>query len=127
MNNPTVDRFGALASGLCALHCAITALLPSILATLGLSALLGHHAEWGFTLVAASLAFLALVLSWRRYQSLGAVVLLGTGIFGLFLARFLEEAEVHGLGTGLSIFAGVLLISGHVLNLRLRRRNSFVS
>lgn len=119
-----VDRFGAFASGLCALHCATCALAPSVLTLLGLSALLGHEAEWGFSLLAISAAALAAVLGWRHHQSQTVAMTFGAGISGLLLARLLEESGMHGVGATLGVTAGVGLVIGHVLNLRAYRRTA---
>lgn len=116
-----VDRVGTLASAACALHCAMCALLPGVFATLGLGALLGHEAEWGFTLVAVVFAAAALFLGWRRHRSFIVVLALGAGIAGLLLARVLEESGVHGMGTILGVGAGVALVVGHLSNLKFSR------
>ena len=53
--NEKVDRFGAVASSLCAVHCAVCALLPAAFSALGLGFLIGHEAEWVLTLLAVAL------------------------------------------------------------------------
>ena len=78
-----IDRFGAVASSLCALHCAICALLPTVFAALGLGMLLSQTAEWFFTLVAVSFALGALIFGWRTHRSHVVVGLLGLGIIGI--------------------------------------------
>ena len=57
-----IDRFGAVASTLCALHCALCAALPALLGMLGLGVLLDQRAEWIFTVVALLFATAALVV-----------------------------------------------------------------
>ena len=47
------DRFGALASAVCAVHCGVCALLPWAFGALGLGFLVGYEVEWALTLVAA--------------------------------------------------------------------------
>jgi len=120
--NSTVDRLGAVASGLCAAHCAASALLPSVLSAMGLGALLGHEAEWGFTIVAVVLAAAALILGWRRHQSRPVMVLLGAGITGLVASRLVEEAGIHGVGTAIGVAAGLILVVGHIGNIRASRQ-----
>lgn len=90
-----VDHVGLVASGLCAAHCALSALLPVALGTLGLGALFGHEAEWVFTLVAVVFASAALVLGWRRHRSVLAASLLALGIAGLLASRGLEMRGPH--------------------------------
>ncbi len=65
----SVDRLGVVASTACAIHCPSVAVLPTALSAAGLSALLGHEAEWGFTIVAACLAASAMVVGWRRHAA----------------------------------------------------------
>ena len=91
----SVDRVGAVASGLCAVHCALVALLPVVFSTVGLKFLMGHGAEWGFTLVAIAFASIALVQGWRRHRSHAGAGLLVLGIVGLLASRGLEMGSGH--------------------------------
>ena len=116
-----VDQLGVIASTLCAIHCALTALLPGLFLALGLGSLMGHEAEWALTGVALALACLALVLGWRRHRSIAITAALGLGMAGLLLARWVEEAGVHGLGTGLAVVGGITLVISHVSNIRAAR------
>lgn len=122
--NRRVDWLGAFASGTCAVHCGLAALVPSALAGLGLGALLGHEAEWGFTIVAVVLAAVALGVGWRKHRSASVGLLFGAGMIGLVSSRFLEEAGGHELGTAVGVLAGLVLVTGHVLSLRAARRGA---
>lgn len=90
-----VDRFGAVASSLCAIHCTVAALLPALFGTLGLGLLLGHEAEWIFTAVALGFATLALLFTWRRHRSTLVAGLMAVGIVGLMASRGLEMGGEH--------------------------------
>lgn len=116
-----VDRAGAVSSTVCAVHCVSTAVAPSLLAALGLSVLVGPAFEWGFTVLAIALAAAALVIGWRRHQTLSVALVLGAGIVGLILGRLLEAMEFHGVGTVLSVVAGLALVVGHVSGIRATR------
>lgn len=94
MNNNT-DRFGALVSTLCAIHCAVCAFLPAVFAALGLGFLLTHQAEWLLTLVAVVFGLGAMILAWRTHRSASVAILLSLGIVGLLAARGLEMAAPH--------------------------------
>lgn len=120
--SPVTDRLGILASTACAGHCAAAALLPTLFGALGLSALLGHEAEWAFTLAAVAVGGFALFSA----QSPAAKLAFSVGIAGLLAARFVEEAGVHGLGTAIAIASGASLVFGHVQNLRALRRRARV-
>ncbi len=161
-----LDRLGALASGLCAVHCLMVAFLPALLSTLGAGVLLSGRAEWVFTWVAALIALGAAYLGFRRHRSRAALTLFAFGIAGLFLSRFIEESghheedahaheeyahdehaaaeheadELHEeehagdehaghdhsgpehlAGSIIGILSGLLLVGGHIVNLRATR------
>ena len=111
------DRLGAFASGLCALHCALSATLPSLLAALGLGALLDHEAEHAFIGAALLLAGLSVVLGWKRRSQSNNAILLG-GMALLLASAFVEENLSELGGTALSIVAGITLITGHLRSLK---------
>ena len=90
-----VDRIGAVASTLCAVHCALCALLPAAFTALGLGFLVGHETEWLFTLVAVGFAFGALILGWRQHSSVKVAGLLAVGIIGLLASRAIEMGSDH--------------------------------
>lgn len=165
-----LDRLGAITSGLCAAHCAVCALLPVAFGALGFGFLLGHEAEWMFTLVAVTFAGSALYLGWRRHRSGVVAGLLTLGIVGLLASRGLEmgsahhgyhghthaliepaashgdsavdapdehsakgtadhakpplahQGTTHLVGTIAGVLAGMLLLLGHLLNLRATRQ-----
>jgi len=115
-----IDRLGTLASSACAVHCALTAILPEAIATVGLGALLGHELEWGFTFAALVFATTAVILGWRRHRSRPVVALLGGGIVALLLAR-LAEGVPELVCISLSVLGGALLVAGHLSNIRASR------
>lgn len=114
-----IDRAGIIASGLCALHCALSALLPGLFSALGLAALLGHEAEWAFTIIAMVCALGALALGWRRHRSPAIAAALMAGAGGLLAGRLVEEAG--GSGGWIAVGAGVVLIAGHIASMRAMR------
>ena len=89
-----VDRFGQVASTLCAVHCALCGFVPVVFTALGLGAMISHEAEWLFTLVAAALGAVAITLAWRQHRSLRIMGILAVGILGLLASRGLEMASV---------------------------------
>ena len=169
-----VDRVGAVASTLCAVHCALCALLPAAFGALGVGFLLGQGAELAFTLVAIGFALVALVMGWRTHGSTGVLVLMVAGITGLIASRGLEMASghdhhdehaaekhepgtkektashksdehgdahekgekseagheehhedgdsMHGIGAIVGVGGGLLLLLGHIFNIRATRR-----
>lgn len=139
-----LDRVGSVAGTLCAVHCALTALLPAALAALGVGFLASHEVELGLTLVAVVVGTAALWQSWRARRSRGVAALFVAGLLGLLAARWLEAGahahdghahareETHQT-TGekrdahptmpavLGIVAGLALAGAHVGNLRASR------
>ena len=116
-----LDRLGTIASSLCVVHCLTAALVPIVPALLGLGALLGHEAEWGFTLLASAIALGAAFFAIRARGFGWAAALLIGGVVALVAARFMEEAGLGALGTALGIGAGLTLVIGHLGNLRSMR------
>ncbi len=121
VSSPAVDQFGVFASGACAAHCVVCALLPSALGAMGLSFLTGHEAEWAFTFVAIAFAAIALVMGWRRHRSLGVALLFVLGSSGLLLARFMEEGGGEALGTATAVGAAIALTVAHLRNIKAAR------
>lgn len=119
-----VDKIGAVCSTLCALHCASTAAIPSVMVALGLGTLIGPAFEWGFIVVAILFAAVALMIGWRRHRVVWILFLFAAGIVGLVAGRLLEAADFHGVGTLLSIASGVTLVVGHSVNILLERGRS---
>ena len=96
--NERIDRFGAVASSLCAIHCAICALLPAAFGALGLGMLLSQEVEWLFTIFAVLFALVALILVVRQNRSYAIAGLLSLGIIGLLASRGLEMGSGHHHG-----------------------------
>ncbi len=116
-----VDRAGVVCSLVCAVHCTSTAVFPSLLVALGLSALVGPLFEWGFTMLAILVASTALVIGWRQHGVAWILLAFAAGIAGLAAGRLLEAADVHGVGTIVSITAGLSLAVAHIASIRANR------
>ena len=90
-----IDRFGMVASSLCAIHCAASAMIPALFSALGLGLLLSHETEWVFTLIAIAIATSAAVISWRQTRSIIILTLFAVGILGLLGSRVIEMGSDH--------------------------------
>ena len=90
-----LDKAGAFASSLCAVHCALCALIPAAFGLIGLDFLMSEHSELILTLIAVVFALGAMVLSWRKRRSLLIVGLLSCGIIALLTSRVLEMGAHH--------------------------------
>ena len=158
-----MDRAGAWASGVCAVHCAICVLAPTVFTSLGVGMFLSHEAEWVLTVMAIAFGCGALSLGWRAHRSSAVLLLIVLGMAGLVVSRGLEmgsdhhphHGQQHGegkrldehankdphggaedkhqdeheeqdpthlAGAALGVLGGLLLASGHVLNMRAIRR-----
>ncbi len=87
-----VDRIGATASGLCAIHCTLCAVLPVAFSALGIGFLFGATAEWIFTVGAVAFATGALVVGWKRHRSRRIAALFVVGMLGLLVSRGVEAS-----------------------------------
>lgn len=114
-----LDRVGASASLLCALHCA---LLPVALAFLP-GAVAGWWAgrdfELGFVTFALALAAATLLISYRRHRITAPLWFLLPGASLLCLGTFSAWHEQEPLHTVLVSVGGTLVAVGHLVNLRL--------
>lgn len=121
IEGPTVDRVGIVASLVCAVHCVAGTVLASA-SSLGFM-FAGEQIELALAGVAAVAAVIALLVGAHVHRRITPLLVGAAGLSGLVLARTpagerIGEPYVAMTGT-------VLLIAGHVLNLRAyRQRNS---
>ena len=112
------DRLGAMASFLCAIHCALLPFVLALLPFLGLEFLADQRFERGFVLFACALALIALIRGFRRHQQPLPLLLAVPGLALLLLGvTYAENYSVilHGV---LKTSGGLLLASAHFVNLR---------
>ena len=86
------DRFGATASFLCAVHCALLPLVIAVLPAIGLGFLANHRFERGFITFASALALTTLVVGFRRHHRFRAFWFLVPGILLLIVTGYLANA-----------------------------------
>jgi hypothetical protein len=113
------DRFGATASFLCAVHCALLPLIIAVLPAIGLGFLANHRYERGFVAFAIMLATTMLIVGFRRHGRFRAfwflvpgILLLAAGIAVDFDANATTHAVLVSIG-------GTLVALSHLTNLRL--------
>lgn len=128
---PWFDRLGAFVSSLCALHCAGMGLLFVFVPGLwlrrqqwpvDLTWLL--YLEWAMATAALVLAGLAFRQGWVRHRHFlpATLGMIGLGLMGLGMFTSLHWRPLWGSAVVLA--GGLLLTSGHLLNLRLTKRHS---
>lgn len=116
------DRLGAMASFLCAIHCALLPFVLTLLPLLGLGFLAEHGFERGFVLFACMLALTSLIGGYRRHRrplplslALPGLTLLVSGVtFAVDISIVLHSVMVT--------CGGLMVASAHFVNLRLDRR-----
>ena len=118
-----VDRVGATASMLCAVHCALLPFVLALLPLIGLEFLAGHTFERVFVTCAALLACVSLLTAYRRHRHPHALFLMVPGI-ALLLVGIAVNLDLHILvHTTCVVTGGVLVASAHVVNLVLAHRH----
>jgi hypothetical protein len=115
----TADRFGAVASFLCAIHCAALPFVLAVLPLVGLEFLADHRFERVFVVFACTLALLTLVNGYRRHRRPAPLMLAFPGLSLLLLGVTVAEQYPLMLHSVLVTCGGVLLASAHFVNLRM--------
>ncbi|MDR2013658.1 MAG: MerC domain-containing protein [Rhodanobacter sp.] len=113
------DRFGATASFLCAIHCALLPLVIAVLPALGLSFLADHRFEHAFIAFASMLALTTLILGFRRHQRFRAFWFLLPGIALLATGIVFDVEQATYVHAILVAIGGTLVALAHLTNLRL--------
>lgn len=124
----TIDKLGACASALCAVHCVLTGLFLGALPAVGVRFATDPRLE------TALIAFLILTGAWavwrgyRRHRLLSPGVLFGAGLalvlashFGLFagVGTSRTSAGVQWVGAAMAVVGGSLVVWFYVWNRRL--------
>jgi len=118
------DRLGAVASFLCAIHCAALPFVLAVLPALGLGFLASHGFEHVFIICASLLASGSLIYGYLRHRVRIALMLLAPGLVLLWTGGFLFELH-SGFSWHPILVAsgGTLVAAAHVINLRLVHRH----
>jgi hypothetical protein len=114
-----VDRFGALASMMCAVHCALLPLIFGVLPVLGLGFLAAHGFEQAFVSFAIVLASISLVFGLRRHGSYRAFLFLVPGIVLLVIGVLIGSNHSDPWHATVVSIGGTLIALSHVINMRL--------
>ena len=118
-----VDRVGATASLLCAVHCALLPFVLALLPLIGLEFLAGHTFERVFVACAAALASASILFAYRRHRRSLPLFLMLPGIALLVFGVAVDLDVNVALHTVAVVCGGVLLASAHVTNLVLSHRH----
>lgn len=116
------DRIGAMASFLCALHCAALPFVLALLPLVGLGFLADHRFERGFVLFACVLASFALGRGFVRNRLSLPLLLAAPGVALLLLGVIWISSNALLVHSVLVTCGGLLLAGAHYFNLRNERR-----
>jgi len=115
-----LDKVGATASLLCAVHCAAMPLLLTLLPLVGLSFFASQWMEWLLVVFSAALGTASLCLGYREHKSRRAFAVLSGGLALLALGRIMEQWGIGGFwGVVIVVCGGLTVASAHFLNRRL--------
>ncbi|QOC22947.1 MerC domain-containing protein [Wenzhouxiangella sp. AB-CW3] len=119
----TLDRLAICVSAACLAQCLLLPVLVVVTPLMSVG-FLGEEAFHLFLLaVIVPLSILAFGLGYRLHRNRSMLVPGGMGLGLVATAAVLEATVLHGLTAAvLTSLGGVLLIAGHWLNLRQRRR-----
>jgi len=120
------DRLGAMASFLCAIHCATLPFVLALLPLLGLEFLADHRFERGFVMFACALAMFSLVGGFRRHRRPLSLMLALPGLALLLLGVTLAENYSVVLHSVMVTCGGLLVAAAHFVNLRTDRLHRHV-
>lgn len=113
------DRFGASASFLCAVHCALLPAVIAILPALGLGFLADHGFERGFVAFASVLALTTAMFGFRRHRRFRAFWFLVPGLILLVLGVLVDADHTSARHAVMVSIGGTLVALAHLVNLRL--------
>lgn len=119
----TIDRVGAGASFICAVHCAALPIVIAVLPAIGLGVFANHAFERAFVTFAAILAITSLLTGFRRHRRLRAFGFLVPGIVCLLAGIAIDVDARPVLHAVLVSIGGTLVALSHLANLRLARRH----
>ncbi|MDE2729977.1 MAG: MerC domain-containing protein [Bacteroidota bacterium] len=117
ITRPPVDAAGIILSTLCFLHC----LAVPLVATGMLAWVASEAIHIGLTI---ALAGIVILVAWPSYQKHGRAVvpaLLAGGLGLLLFAVIGEDSLGANATTSLTLLGSVVVVLGHILNLRYRR------
>ena len=114
---PPLDATGIILSSLCFLHC----LAVPFIATGALAWVASEAIHIGLTIILAGVVLLVAFPSYKQHRHAVVPTLLVSGLALLIVAVLTEDVLGESAETGLTALGSVVLLLGHVLNLRFRR------
>ncbi len=130
---PWLDKVGACASAICAVHCVLTGVALGLLSSLGLGVFGNLWVDVAFVGIAVGVGALALWHGVKKHGSYIPALFYVGGLVCVIVAHFEDfshgwpvHAEHHhgAITTLMSVLGGSCFVLFHVLNLRLQHTHS---
>ena len=118
-NPAKLDRLGATASFLCAIHCMIMPLIVTTLPLLGIGFLANDWIEWTLVGISATLGITSLHLGYKVHKSKRALTLLSAGLALIAAGRIGEYQKTHLPNVAMVVIGGLAIATAHLINQRL--------
>ena len=127
MGRVNLDKVGAFASAVCAIHCLLSGLALGVLSVVGMGFIGSTTTDIIFLTVTLSVASLAIITGIRRHGSWRPALIFLAGVISIVISHFVLDHESKDVMTRMmttffAVAGGVLLVSFHVLNLRLQQQ-----
>ena len=119
-----IDRIGACASTICAVHCLVTGVALGVLSVFGLGFVDSPIIDLVFLSLAALIGIVAMWHGARVHKSLVPAAIFTFGLGLVIVGHFVFGHEASGpnaASTSFSILGGISLVGFHLLNLKLQR------
>lgn len=117
ISRPQLDTMGIVLSALCFLHC----LAVPLIATGALAWVASEAIHIGLTIVLAGVVLLVAWPSYQQHRQAVVPALLVGGLALLIAAVLGEDTFGEHAETALTVLGSIVLILGHILNLRCQR------
>ena len=125
-----LDKVGAVASAICAVHCLLTGVALSMLSVAGLGFIGSLSAEIGFISVAVFVGSWAIIHGIRKHHSYAPALIFVFGITCIALSHFALPHH-HGVSapitlanvasTAFAVLGGLSLVTFHLVNQKLQK------
>jgi len=125
-----LDKVGAYASAICAVHCLLTGVALGVLSVIGLGFIGSLPAEIGFISTAVLIGSWAILHGIRKHHSYVPALIFSLGITFIAVSHFALPHDdrpgaaltpAHIASTVFAVMGGLSLVSFHLVNFRLQK------
>jgi len=120
LRKTNIDKFGVVASLICAVHCSVLPIITSLLPLSGLSFFEKPAVEFGFIGTSLIIALYSLIPSYLKvHRSITPSLIV---LFGFSLISFGHLSNLEYLEAYTSTLGGISIALAHVLNIALLKK-----